>query len=57
MNIEKNKDYNSLAEKHLPSSPVLKNAFLAFFTGGFLCFSGQWLAFLWLLSVSSLPPY
>ncbi len=45
---EKDKDYLKLINKHAPRSPVLKNAFLAFFVGGFLCFIGQWLSYLFI---------
>ena len=48
MKAEINQDYKNLIDKHSPSSPTLKNCALAFLTGGFLCFVGQWLAFLFL---------
>ncbi len=48
MKIEKNQDYQLLIKKHAPRSPVLKNCFFAFLSGGLLCFLGQWLAFLFM---------
>ena len=45
---ELNSDYMSLVKKHSLKSPILKNAALAFLVGGFLCFVGQWLAFLFI---------
>lgn len=44
--IEDNQEYKKLVKKHAPKSPVIKNSFLAFLVGGFLCFVGEWLAFL-----------
>ena len=35
--MEKNKDYKDLINKHAPASPVFKNCFLAFLTGGSIC--------------------
>ena len=35
--MEKNKNYKDLINKHAPTSPVLKNCFLAFLTGGSIC--------------------
>ena len=46
--VENNEKYSSLVESHLPKSPVFKNCIFAFLTGGFLCFVGQWLAFLFI---------
>ncbi len=46
MKIEQNKDYQSIIKRHAPRSPLFKNCFLAFLMGGFLCFAGQWLVFL-----------
>ena len=48
MKIEENKEYLSLLKKHSPKSPILKNLSLAFLVGGFLCFVGQWLAYLFI---------
>ena len=48
MQIEKNEEYKKLIKRHAPASPVFKNAFSAFFAGGFICFVGQWLAELFL---------
>lgn len=44
--IENNEEYKQLIKRHAPSSPILKNTFCAFLTGGFLCFVGQWMVFL-----------
>lgn len=46
MGIEKSKKYEDLSSSHKPKSPVIKNCTFAFLSGGFLCFLGQWLAFL-----------
>ena len=46
MKIETNEDYKNLIKRHAPTSPTLKNCFFAFFVGGFLCFIGEWLSFL-----------
>ena len=46
--IENNEEYRQLIKRHAPSSPILKNTFCAFLVGGFLCFIGQWLAFLFM---------
>ena len=46
MGIEKSKKYEDLSSSHKPKSPVIKNCAFAFLSGGFLCFVGQWLAFL-----------
>ena len=46
MKIEKNEDYKKIIKKHSPKSPLLKNCFFAFLVGGFLCFAGQWLFYL-----------
>ena len=48
MKLEKNEDYKNIVKKHSPKSPVFKNSVLAFLVGGFLCFAGQWLAFLFI---------
>ena len=47
MKIEKNEDYKKLIKKYSPKSPVLKNCIFAFLSGGFLCFVGQWLFYLY----------
>lgn len=46
--IESNEDYRTLVNRRAPTSPILKDVVLAFLVGGFLCFCGQWLAFLFL---------
>ena len=48
MRLEKNEDYKNIVKKHSPKSPVFKNCVFAFLVGGFLCFVGQWLAFLFM---------
>ncbi len=48
MRLEKNEDYKNIVKKHSPKSPVFKNCIFAFLIGGFLCFVGQWLAFLFM---------
>lgn len=48
MRLEKNEDYKNIVKKHSPKSPVFKNSVFAFLVGGFLCFLGQWLAFLFI---------
>lgn len=48
MRLEKNEDYKNIVKKHSPKSPVFKNCIFAFLVGGFLCFVGQWLAFLFI---------
>ena len=48
MNIEKNKDYKETVNRHAPASPIVKNCILAFLSGGFICFVGEWLAILFL---------
>ena len=45
---ESNSEYRSLVKRHSLKSPILKNTSLAFLVGGFLCFVGQWLAFLFI---------
>ena len=44
--MEKNKEYKKLINQHAPSSPVFKNCFWAFLTGGLICFFSEILAFL-----------
>ena len=46
MGIETSKNYQNITSSHKPKSPVFKNCCFAFLSGGFLCFVGQWLAFL-----------
>ena len=43
-----NKQYKELVKKISPHSPVLLNCLKAFLVGGFICFLGQWLFFLFL---------
>ena len=43
-----NKNYENLVERMSPKSPVFKNCARAFFFGGFICFLGQWLSYLFL---------
>lgn len=43
--VENNEYYKSLIKKHSGRSPLIKNCFFAFLTGGSLCFLGQWLFF------------
>ena len=44
---ESNAEYKRLIKKHAPASPVLKNAAFAFLIGGFICFVGEWLSYLY----------
>jgi stage V sporulation protein AC len=39
--MEKNKEYKSLVEKHIPSSRTIQNALRAFVGGGALCLVGE----------------
>lgn len=48
MKIESNKEYKKITNKHSKKSPVGKDTLFAFLVGGFLCFIGQWLAFLYM---------
>ncbi len=48
MRAENNEDYKALIKRHAPPSPILKNCILSFLVGGFLCFVGQWGAFLFM---------
>ena len=48
MRIESNENYKNIVKKHSPKSPLLKNSVFAFLSGGFLCFTGQLLAELFL---------
>lgn len=45
--VENNEYYKRLIKKHSGRSPIIKNCFFAFITGGFLCFLGQWLYYLY----------
>jgi len=45
--IEKSSDYRNIVRRHEPRSPVLKNSAMAFLVGGFICFVGEWLAYLY----------
>ena len=44
--LENNEEYKALIKKHSGKSPTFKNCVRAFFVGGVICFSGEWLAFL-----------
>ena len=58
MKIEKNEDYKNLIKKHSPKSPILKNCIFAAVVGGFLCFIGQWLTYLYIyLGISEKNAY
>ena len=46
--IEKNKDYKTEIKRHAPHSPLLKDCFFAFISGGFICFTGELLASLFI---------
>lgn len=39
--IKTNKEYENYVNKKSPNSPILKNCFNAFWTGGFICSIGQ----------------
>jgi len=39
--LETKKDYQKYVDKKLPKSPILKNCFNAFWTGGLICTLGQ----------------
>ena len=45
--MENNEEYKKIIKRHSPKSPTPKNAALAFLVGGFLCFIGQWLVYLY----------
>ena len=45
--VESSAEYKKLVKKHAPKSPVLKNSAFAFLIGGFICFIGEWLAYLY----------
>lgn len=40
-NIKTNEDYKNFVNKKSPNSPILKNCFNAFWTGGIICSIGQ----------------
>ena len=44
---ESNAEYKKLVKKHAPKSPIFKNSVFAFLIGGFICFVGEWLAYLY----------
>ncbi len=48
MKTELNKDYKNVVNRHAPASPLLKNCILSFLMGGFLCFVGQWIVYLFI---------
>ena len=45
--MQRNRDFKNLTDKHNPQSPTLKHFFCAFLVGGAICFSGQWLFYLY----------
>lgn len=45
--MERNEDYKRLCDKHAPKSPSVTRALASFLGGGFICFLGEWLAFLY----------
>ena len=45
--METNKEYKKRVKRHSPKSPLLRDSILAFLVGGFICFLGQWLFFLY----------
>ena len=47
MHLHTNEKYKKMIKKFSPKSPCLKNCLWAFFSGGFICFLGQWLFFLY----------
>lgn len=47
MGLHTNENYKKMIERRSEPSPVLKNCIFAFFSGGLLCFLGQWLFFLY----------
>ncbi len=55
--MEKNKDYKKLTNQHAPSSPVLKNCILAFFSGGAICLISELFAILFSLFVEKEQAY
>ena len=47
MSLHTNEKYKKMIKDFSPKSPCLKNCVCAFLVGGFLCFLGQWLFFLY----------
>jgi len=47
MRLHTNEKYRKMIKNFSPKSPCLKNCLLAFLVGGFICFLGQWLFFLY----------
>lgn len=47
MSLHTNEKYKKMIKDFSPKSPTLKNCICAFLVGGFLCFLGQWLFFLY----------
>lgn len=47
MSLHTNEKYKKMIKDFSPKSPCFKNCARAFFVGGFLCFLGQWLFFLY----------
>ena len=47
MSLHTNEEYKKMIKDFSPKSPCLKNCVCAFLVGGFLCFLGQWLFFLY----------
>ena len=47
MSLHTNEKYKRMIKDFSPKSPCLKNCICAFLVGGFLCFLGQWLFFLY----------
>lgn len=47
MSVENNEYYEGLIKKHSKKSPIFKNCVMAFLVGGFICFIGQWLFYLY----------
>jgi len=47
MSLHTNEKYKQMIKRFSKKSPCLKNCVCAFLVGGFLCFLGQWLFFLY----------
>ena len=47
MSLHTNEYYKQMIKRFSKKSPCLKNCICAFLVGGFLCFLGQWLFFLY----------
>ena len=45
--METNEEYKKRVKRHSPKSPLIRDSALAFLVGGFICFLGQWLFFLY----------